>query len=47
MEDDFKKGMQPKTIKSKNNNIFLNGRRPQFLYKCKKTTKNNYAKKKN
>ena len=25
--------MQPKTIKSKNNNIFYNGRRPQFLFK--------------
>ena len=25
--------MQPKTIKSKNNNIFENGRRPQFVMK--------------
>ena len=30
-EDDLKKIMQPKTIKSKNNNIFENGRRPQFI----------------
>ena len=25
--------MQPKTIKNKNNNIFENGRRPQFILK--------------
>ena len=31
--------MQPKTIKSKNNNIFENGRRPQLFWKCKTTSK--------
>ena len=25
--------MQPKTIKSKNNNFFENGRQPQFFFK--------------
>ena len=33
MEEDLKQMMQPKTIKSKNNNIFENGRRPQFCLK--------------
>jgi hypothetical protein len=33
MEDNLKKIMQPKTIKGKNNNIFENGRQPQFLNK--------------
>ena len=33
MEDDLKKIMQPKTIKSKNNNIFENGRHLNFLEK--------------
>ena len=30
-EDDLKKIIQPKTLKSKNNNIFENGRRPHFF----------------
>ena len=33
MEDDLKEIMQPKTIISKNNNIFENGRRPHFFWK--------------
>ena len=37
MEDDLKKTMQPKRIKTKNNNIFENGRRPQFFWKMKTT----------
>ena len=31
MKTTLKKIMQPKTIKSKNNNIFENGRRPYFF----------------
>ena len=38
-EDDLKTTMQPKTNKSKNNNIFENGRRPQLFWKRKMTSK--------
>jgi hypothetical protein len=41
MEDNLKKIMQPKTIKSKNNNIFENGRQPQLVSKGRQPQKNN------
>jgi hypothetical protein len=42
MEDDLKQNiMQPKTFKSKNNNMFVNGRRPQYILIIEKTTSKN------
>jgi hypothetical protein len=40
MEDDLTKKMEPKTIKSENNNILENGRQPQFLHKGRQPQKN-------
>ena len=41
MEGNLKQNiMQPKTFKSKNNNIFVNGRRPQFILKIEDDLKN-------
>ena len=38
MEDNLKKSNSTKTIKSKSNNIFENGSRPQFIFKMKTTS---------